>query len=629
MRSLRLAVRLARRNVRRRPAQAVLLLLTLTLATATLGVGMALYGSADRPWDRVWEATDGFHVSVDYYRERDAARGGADLDAVRADFAELAAAPGVRAVGGPWTSLSGLLDVRGGTEDLTAQIRDPGRSPVDQPLVTAGSWLAADDDGVVLEDGLADTLDVGPGDTISVQGHELQVRGAAMSVSQGRFPLIQPAQIWVTPATGEALRRAGLTEDGLGMQLRLDDPDDADAFAAAHDDVEARDGTSALSLGTWRQRRADSHSDIDILAGTLFAAGLLVGLLTVATAAVIVAGRMAAQTRQIGTLKAVGVTPRQVVLALLVENLTLAAVATAVGLAAGRVIGPRLASTSLTVFGQPETPALTWGRVAIVAGVAAAVVVLATVRPAVRGLRHSTLRSLASGARPPRRPRRVARWAAAVGVPLVGVLGLRSAWRRPSRLLTNAAGLTLAVAMIVVGAGLRASLARLAAPGSTSAEPGEALNAGFVDDLYDEIRVIVLGTAGLLLVLATVNALIVASFAARDSARNHATLRAVGATPRQTVATLVVSQLGACLLAVALGLPLGLGLWRLMDGGDLPPVDPLISLLRALTAPVITPPCGPSGSHHGRPWQRWWSRSSGHVCWRWHSASRWGSACGA
>jgi putative ABC transport system permease protein len=588
MRSLRLAVWLARRNVRRRPAQAALLLLTLTLATGTIGIGMAVYGSADRPWDRVWTATDGFHVGAAYYRQFDAARDDADLDAVRAEFAELAAAPGVRAVGGPWTQLYGLLDVAGGgTEELTAEIRDPGRrSPVDQPLVTAGSWLAADDDGVVLEDGLADTLEVGPGDTISVQGHDLQVRGAAMTVSGGRFPLSQPAQIWVTPATGEALRRVGVTVDGLAMGLRLADPDDADAFAAAHRDIEARDEAATLFLETWRQRRADSHSDIDILAGTLFAAGLLVGLLTVATAAVIVAGRMAAQTRQIGTLKAVGATPRQVLLALLVENLTLAAVATAVGLAAGRVIGPRLASTSLTVLGQPETPALTWGRVAIVAGVAAAVVVLATVRPAVRGLRHSTLRSLSSGARPPRRPGRVARWAAAAGVPLVGSLGLRSAWRRPSRLLTNAVGLTLAVAMIVVGAGLQASLARLATPGSTTAQPGEALNAGSVDDLYDQVRAIILGTAGLLLVLATVNALIVASFAARDSARSHATLRAVGVTPRQTVATLVISQLGACLLAVALGLPLGLGLWHLMDGGDLPPVDVPATTLLAIAAAV-------------------------------------------
>jgi putative ABC transport system permease protein len=586
MRSFRLAVRLARCNVRRRPAQAVLLLLTLTLATGMFGAGMALYGSADRPWDRVWAATDGFHVSAAYYRDRGVDRADVDLDAARARFAELAAAPEVRAVGGPWTHMYGLLDVDGGSEDLTAEIRDAGRSAVDQPLVTAGSWLSAGSDGVVLEQGLADALVVGPGDTISVQGHEVAVLGVAMTVSRGRFPLTRPAQIWVTPATGETFRRIGLTEEGMEMQLHLNDPDDAEAFAASHRDIEAIDETSILSLETWHQRRADSHSDIDILAGTLFAAGVLVGLLTVATAAVIVAGRMAAQTRQIGTLKAVGVTPRQVVLALLVENLALAGLATLVGLAAGRVVAPRLAEASQTVLGQPETPALTWGRVAIVAGVAAAVVVLATVRPAVRGLRHSTVRSLASGARPPRRPGHMARWAATPGLPLVGVLGLRSAWRRPGRLLTNAVGLSLAVAMIVVAAGLRPSLARLDAASATSASPGEALSAAAVDSLYEQVRTIVLGTAGLLLVLATINALIIAALAARDSARNHATLRAVGATPRQTTATLVVSQLGASLLAVVVGLPLGLGLWSLMDGGDLPPVPVPTTTLLAIAAIV-------------------------------------------
>jgi putative ABC transport system permease protein len=586
MRSFRIALRLARCNLRRRPAQAVLLLLTLSLATGVVGAGMALYGSADRPWDRVWAATDGFHVSAAYYRDREVDRADVDLAAARARFAELAAAPGVRAVGGPWTHLYGLLDVDGGSEDFTAEIRDAGRSAVDQPLVTAGSWLSAASDGVVLEQGLADALEVGPGDTISVQGHEVGVRGVAMTVSRGRFPLSQPAQIWVTPATGETFRRIGLTEEGIEMQLRLNDPDDAEAFAAAHRDIEARGETSILSLETWRQRRADSHSDIDILAGTLFAAGVLVGLLTVATAAVIVAGRMAAQTRQIGTLKAVGVTPRQVVLALLVENLALAGLATLVGLGAGRIVAPRLAETSQTVLGQPETPPLTWGRVAVVGGVAAAVVMLATVRPAVRGLRHSTVRSLASGARPPRRPGHIARWAATPGLPLVGVLGLRSAWRRPGRLLTNAIGLSLAVAMIVVAAGLRPSLARLDAASATAAPSGEALNSGAVDTLYEQVRTIVLGTAGLLLVLATINALIIAALAARDSARNHATLRAVGATPRQTTATLVVSQLGASLLAVAVGLPLGLGLWSVMDGGDLPPVPIPTTTLLAIAAIV-------------------------------------------
>ena len=71
MRRLELAVRLAARNLRRRPGQALLLLLTLTIATGVLGVAMSLYGSADEPWNRVWRATKGFHVSFTVYHAPD------------------------------------------------------------------------------------------------------------------------------------------------------------------------------------------------------------------------------------------------------------------------------------------------------------------------------------------------------------------------------------------------------------------------------------------------------------------------------------------------------------------------------------------------------------------------------
>jgi putative ABC transport system permease protein len=578
MRSLRLAGRLAGRNLRRRPGQALLLLLTLTIATGVLGVATSLYGSADAPWDRVWRATNGFHVSLTVYHPPDEPGDRAYVADLRRRADRLHDEPGVAAAGGPWTHLYGSIQVAGGREDLTAEVRDPGPSQVDQPLVTAGRWLG-DGGGVVLEGGLASVLGAGPGDTVTIQGRPFPVRGVALTVSRGRFPLSRPAQVWVTPEVARQLRGLGMTEEGFELQLRLADPDAADAFVAAHGALDATDPSSSVVayLETWRQRRADSHADLDILAGTLFAAGTLIAILTVATAAVLIAGRMAAQVRQVGTLKAVGVTPRQVVLVLLVEHLAVAAAAIALGLGIGRLLAPRIAATSVTLFGTPETPPLTPARVALVAAVAVAVVLLGTVRPALRGIRQSTLRSLASGARPPRRPGRLARLAAGAGLPLPGVLGLRSAWRRPGRLLTNATGLTLGVAMIVVALALRDSLEVL---NVTPPEPGHAASDAAVAVLYDQIRAVILGTAGLLLVLGTINAFIVATFAARDAARNQAVLRAVGATPRQTVTALIVSQLGACALAVVAGIPLGLGLWSLMDGGDLPPVTvPATSLL--------------------------------------------------
>jgi putative ABC transport system permease protein len=169
MRSLRLAGRLAARNLRHRPGQALLLLLTLTIATGVLGVATSLLGSADAPWDRVWRATNGFHVSLTVYHPPDEPGDRALVEELRRRAEQLAEDPEVTGVGGPWTHLYGSIEVAGGREDLTAEIRDPGPSPVDQPLVTSGRWLG-DGDGVVLESGLAATLDAGPGGTVRIQG---------------------------------------------------------------------------------------------------------------------------------------------------------------------------------------------------------------------------------------------------------------------------------------------------------------------------------------------------------------------------------------------------------------------------------------------------------------------------
>jgi putative ABC transport system permease protein len=580
-----LAVRLAARNLRRRPGQALLLLLTLTIATGVLGVAMSLYGSADEPWNRTWRATNGFHVSFTVYHPPDEPGDRALVAGLRRRATtQLTGAPGVVAFGGPWSHLYGSIQLAGGTEDLTAEVRDPGPYQVDQPLVTSGRWLG-EGGGVVLEGGLAATLGAGPGDTVTIQGRPLAVRGVAQTVSRGRFPLSRPAQVWVTPETARQLRNLGMNEEGFELQLRLADPTRTADFVAAHQSLQTVPSSSSVVpyLETWQQRRSESHSDIDIVAGTLFAAGALIGILTVATASVLIAGRMAAQIRQVGTLKAVGVTPRQVLVVLLVEHLAIATVATAVGLGIGRLLAPPIAATSVTLLGRPEPPPLTVTRVAIVAAVAFAVVLLGTVRPALRGIRQSTLRSLATGPRPPRRPGRLAGLAARAGIPLPGVLGLRSAWRRPGRLLTNATGLALGVAMIVVALALRDSLELLEL---RPPEPGHAASDAAVGVLYDQIRAIILGTAGLLLVLATLNAWIVATFAARDAARNQAVLRAVGATPRQTVIALIVSQLGACAIAVALGIPLGLGLWSLMEGGDLPEANLSATTVVLLAAAV-------------------------------------------
>src|SRR6202012_2367075 len=90
---------------------------------------------------------------------------------------------------------------------------------------------------------------------------------------------------------------------------------------------------------------------------------------------------------------------------LLAENLLLAVTAVVVGLIAGQLIAPVLTNPGRGLGGSPPSPPLTPVSVLEVALVAVAVAVCATVAPAIRGARTSTIRALNDPAHPPgRRP---------------------------------------------------------------------------------------------------------------------------------------------------------------------------------------------------------------------------------
>jgi len=244
----------------------------------------------------------------------------------------------------------------------------------------------------------------------------------------------------------------------------------------------------------------------------------------------------------------------------LVEYLAMATVAAAIGIIVGTLLSPLIGRDLPILYGAPTTPPITWPRAAAVVATAMAVVVTGSVPAALRGVRQSTVRALSSTARPPRRASRVARWAANVGLPLAAVLGLRSVLRRPVRSIASAIGLALGVAMIILGLGA----VKLAQDyqASPARNEGEALAKRVMAIEIEQVLNIVLIGAAVLIGLAALNAMIAAVFAARDSARGHAILRAIGATPRQTVTSFVVAQCGASLLGCAIGIPLGVLLFN-------------------------------------------------------------------
>ncbi|HKO33068.1 MAG TPA: hypothetical protein VJY85_04930, partial [Candidatus Limnocylindria bacterium] len=320
--------RLAWLNLKARPRQAILLLLVLCLSTTTVSLGLAINETGHEPWLRLHNSINGYHVQAfaAYHtpQELDLPRlptpDPANVSRADQQLAGLADEPEVTQVGGPWPLLLASGRLHGLNMPIDVEVRDPAPATVSHPLVVAGRWLDDSDDAVVLEDGLASAAKVAPGDEIVLAGQRLRVRGSAMTTSIPRFPMQSPATLWANRATAAKLIAAGAIPLGATLEVRLPRAEDAAAFVAAHASAYGRPNL----MQTWERARNRSGA-LDIFAVALTLLAVLLAGLTVATAAVLVTGRMAAQGRQFGALKAVGVTPRQALGVVLVEYLAVAA----------------------------------------------------------------------------------------------------------------------------------------------------------------------------------------------------------------------------------------------------------------------------------------------------------------
>src|ERR1035438_1623103 len=417
-----LVCRLAARDLRWRPVEAALMLLVITAATTTLTLGLALSGMTSHPYLDTRAATAGPDVVA---QSSGSAKGGGSP----ADLTALEHAPGVTGHSGPYPAVSPALRANGHTvpaaSGFTAEGRDQGRASLDQPKVTQGSWVRPG--GVVVEPTYATELGVRPGDRITLDGRPFRVVGLAVTAA---WPSVNaPGLIWLTEADARSLASAA---DPLSYLLNLKLADPATATAFANDR-----STNSVFLSSWQQTSNQDARGLQFEQEVLVAGTWLLGLLAIASMAVLVGGRMAEQTRRVGLLKAVGGTPRLVATVLLAEHLVLALAAAAAGLAAGWLAAPLLDRPIDGLIGAPGAPSLTAVTVGVVAAVALAVALVATFVPALRAARTSTVAALADAARRPRR--RAALIALSRRLPVPLLLGLRLAARPAPRLLLRAA----------------------------------------------------------------------------------------------------------------------------------------------------------------------------------------------
>jgi len=588
--------RLAVRDMRRRAAQVVLLLLAITAATTVLSLALALHGVTSQPYQQTRTDTRGPDVvaalggplgSVHVPGHAPHLIGLPSAGQIRAQVRSLLSAPGVTGHSGPYPVASGVVRIGKVAAPVELEGRAQSAAALDQPRLTAGGWVRPG--GIVLERTFAEALGARVGEKITLDGRPYTVAGIAVTAASAPYPNlcfppggnciydypltgaltnVSIGLAWATEPDARALATSAAPV-GYLLDLKLGDPAAAQqfvsAYAAAHQGAGAGPGAGgsglpppgagAPSLVSWQSIAYNDGLLVQDEQQVLTPGAWLLALLAIASVAVLVGGRMSEQASRVGVLKAVGATPGTVAQALLAENAVVAVCAAAVGLGAGWLAAPLITSPGAALVGTPGAPSVTAGDAGLVLGVALAVALASTLIPGIRAARISTVAALSERVRPPRRRPRLIAISRRLPAPLL--LGVRVIARRPRRAVLTAASVAVTVT------GLVAVLAFHATADKRLVGAASGISNPVID--RDEQMLIVLTVA--LVALAVLNAIVTAWATMLETRTSSALTRALGASPGQLSAGLAMAAAVPALPGALFGLPLGIGLFALANGG--------------------------------------------------------------
>jgi putative ABC transport system permease protein len=535
-------VKLAFAGIRSRALASLLTILLCGAATATIVLALEVGATARDPWQRTFDAAHGAHLIATAPTEAEARTIRALPDIAERDPAIPSATTTVTTAAGETEPLA-----------LTG-LRPPTR--VNAPVRTEGSQPR--EGGIVLERSLAKALSLEVGTTLRFAAPDgpivLPVIGTAIVPSQPRYPRSNPGVGWVTRATLERIA-PDRARWSWTQPIRLKDPSMAPALAERAA-ASTTPGTTVL-IRTWQQQRADALLDAQPLTIILTTYTIVLLAVVFAVVAILVGARASQQHREIGLLKAVGLTPRQVTAVFALESAVLGLIAVVIGFVVAVPLAPLLAAPSAeTMLGSPTTAANPWHLLA--ASIPVLLVLVASARSSTRrSTRFSVLHAIQGGTPSPAPRSRLARTIAGAPLPLPLALGLKDLLARRHRARRLASAIAVTGAAIVFALSMQASL--------------DARPAGKASDVPNELPVLVYTLDAVLLVITATTLIAVVLLSVRERIRDYGVLKAIGLTPRQLTSSLVSAHTALALLAALASIPIGIALYIAaydIAGGD-------------------------------------------------------------
>ena len=581
--------------------RSLVLVVVVAVAAGIALSALAVLRVADDPWAPLRAATRGGDVEI-------------DAAPARPDPRALAALPEVTTVGSLIESGDTALQVHGQVllVSLKRMPADREAMVVERPLVMAGRWFAAADE-VVFEATLADTLGVEVGDMVALNGEHgrtVRVVGTAATTMAPNYPERLPGSIFAGGAVFDAIDPVGAPR--WSIALRLHDPSQADAVVARLNASGPVPPGNCTAAGWCARTAADIRdnafpSRIDEFAGVMLFFAVLMLIAAVLLIVTLLGSRLVSEARELTLLQVAGATPARLALLIATEHALLAVAGAAVGILVARVVAPRIAESAATVFGS-VSPRLSLGDVMVVSAAAVAVSVLVSALGGLRAGRRSLAVVARGGSGRIRRSRAAALVMRSTSWGTLA-LGLKDIGSRRGRAAVTVLSVALAVTIAVAVVGLGTSeLDPAIAPtqaASLPADPAEisrlpVFSPAISQQVIGRIMTLITAMQVLLGGVAVVTLLAAASMSIQERLRELSVLHALGCTSTQLAGASAVSQGALGAIGVALGLPLGLGvylLFKAMSGGGFtgsPPPLPIALIALAAIAIAAGAGAGPA-----------------------------------
>ena len=181
---------------------------------------------------------------------------------------------------------------------------------------------------------------------------------------------------------------------------------------------------------------------------------------------------MLAQYRDIGLLKALGMTPGQVTLVFLIEHVLLALIGGLLGLASALALSPIFLHKITVALNTTATASVAPGPAALLLGGVLGLVAVFTLLPALRGGRVSAITAITQGFAPARtRPAWLARLALALRLPTPVVFGAKDVFAQRGCAVMTISALTLTIVTLVFALSTESTIRNLLKHPELEGEP--------------------------------------------------------------------------------------------------------------------------------------------------------------